>query len=147
MTPPPRLRACSQLPVLICGADPAAAQMRDLLARHGHPVRLAATCGAAEDAVRRVRVALLFDPLPDDLLDCVARLRARSWGLRVILIPKRLDAALEEQAMLRDYLHLTVLGPNAEALHALAHDVLRVALRTDLCVAPSPGPSALAEGA
>jgi hypothetical protein len=147
MTPPPRPRVCSQLPVLIYGTDPAAAQMRDLLARHGHSVRLVSTTGAAEQAVRRVRVALVFEPLPDDLLDFVARLRARSSGLRVILSPKRLEARLEEQAMLRDYLYLTVMGPNAEALHALTHDVLRAALRDELRVAATVAPIAMAEGA
>jgi hypothetical protein len=117
------------VPVLLLGRTAAAVSLRDMLSRWAHPARLVTTWHAAEHAVQRVRVAVLFAAPSGDLLGCVDRLRRRSAGLRVILAPPRIDAELEQQVMLREYLHLTVPGPDLESLHALVHDVLRVTPR------------------
>ena len=80
-------------------------------------------------------VAVLFSLPAGDLLDGADRLRARAPGLRVVLASSAVDAELEQLVMPREYLHLSVLGPNLEVLHALVHDVLRVT--------PNPEPAAL----
>jgi len=120
--------------VLLVGRAPEASALHAMLARFAHPIRQVPTWRAAEQAAPRMRVAILFT-LPADLIACVERLRARSAGLRVIVALSRSDPEVEQLAMLREYLHLTVIGPNLEAVHALVHDVLRVT--------PSPQPTAL----
>lgn len=126
---------CASIAVAIVGSRPAAVRLRDLLSRHAHPVRAVDAWGAAEHAVRRARVALLFEPLPSDLVACADRLRTGSPGLRIIALPEAMTAELEQQVMLREYVHLALAGPNVEALHTLVHAVLRVV--------PSPTPLAL----
>ena len=46
-----------------------------------------------------------------------------------------IDITVEEQTMLREFVHVAVLGPKLDAVHALVHDVLYAT--------PSPEPTAL----
>jgi hypothetical protein len=126
--------SCGEIPVLLVGRSAAASALRTLLERFAHPVRQVPTWRAAEQAVSGMRVAILFS-LPADLIGCADRLRAHARELRVILALSRADSEIEDLVMLREYLHLTVLGPNLESVHALVHDVLHVT--------PEPRPTAL----
>jgi hypothetical protein len=126
--------SCGEVPVLVVGRDGAATPLHELLERCAHPVRQVPTWRAAEQAVAGMRVAVLFTR-PADLIACVDRLRRRAPGLRVILVVPAADAELEQLVMLREYIRLTVAGPNLEAMHALVHDALHVTA--------SPEPTAL----
>jgi len=131
----PRFKAsCGEIPVLLVGRSTAASALRTLLERFAHPVRQVPTWRTAEQAVPGMRVAILFS-LPDDLIGCTDRLRAHARELRVVLALSRADSEIEDLVMLREYLHLTVLGPNLESVHALVHDMLHVT--------PEPRPIAL----
>lgn len=125
---------CGKVPVLLVGEAPAASAVHTFLERRAHPVRHVPTWRAAEQAVVGMRVAILF-ALPADIVACVDQLRSQAPGLRVILAVAAADAELEQLVMLREYVHLTVLGPNLEATHALVHDVLHITV--------SPDPTAL----
>ena len=130
----PSRSSCGEVPVLLVGRGTATTALHELLERHAHPVRRVPNWRAAEQAVGGMRVAVLF-VLPADLIGCVDQLRRRAQGLRVILAAPAATADLEQLVMLREYLHLTVLGPNLEAVHALVHDILHVTR--------SPEPTAL----
>lgn len=125
---------CGQTPVLLVGDRPPASSLEALLRRSAHPVRRVSTWSAALQAVGGMRVAVFFY-LPDDLVACADRLRVRVPRLRVIIALAEADSEVEQLVMLREYLHLTTVGPNLESLHALIHDVLQET--------PSPQPTAL----
>ena len=126
---------CAEIPVLLIGRTARTAALQELLGRSAHPVRQVPTWRAAEQAVTGMRVAVLFALPPGSLIECVDRLRVRAPEIRVILALPEIDITVEEQTMLREYVHVAVLRPKLDAVHALVHDVLHTT--------PSPEPTAL----
>ena len=109
---------CAEIPVLLIGRTARTAALHELLARSAHPIRQVPTWRAAEQAVIGMRVAVLFALPPGSLIECVDRLRVRAEDLRVILALPEIDITVEEQTMLREYVHLAVLGPELDAVRA-----------------------------
>jgi hypothetical protein len=126
--------SCAEIPVLLVGRTSRTAAVHELLTRSAHPVRQVPTWRAAEQAVTGMRVAVLFSLPSGSLIACLDRL-VRAPGLRVILALPEIDISVEEQTMLREYVHVYVLGLDFESMHALVHDVLHAT--------PNPEPTGL----